>query len=371
MFMMLPKTEKNLFFEGKETAMNHMNGFGAYDQTTDPRKIPQSTQIATVPSPGLWYAVKQSDNPWKVAKIAYGATDLKKGLLLMNKATWNDHISRASTGWEAYNVKGLQFLPKYSSFFPHAPAGSGKEFPTVWIPPLDGKEPEAIFLPNIGPVGPQGPQGQPGETGIPGQAGQPGTPGQNVTLEQVSAAVQAFITKNPDLVRPGIDAVKTAVAAIIAATPDAFRGAAATLEQIAAAVAAYIKANPPQGVSTDAINKAVSQWFAAHPSAGSNAPGPAGPAGPPGQPGPQGPPGPQGQPGTPGQPGQRGPAGPPGPPGQPGSPGGTISKDQIAAAVAEFFRQNPQALPQIPAQQQSGKNDILWTIPAAALLMAV
>jgi len=318
--------------------MSRFYGFG-YTESADTRKIPLSTQIATVPSPGLWYSVKTGDNPWKVAKIAYGSADLKKGLLLMNAATWNDHVERSSSGWEAYNVKGLQFLPKYSRVYTHAPKGSGTDFPTIWVPPLDGKEPEAVFVAGIGPVGPQGPGGQPGESGIPGPPGPP------PTTAQISAAVATYLQANPPPQgppgpqgQPGQAteaAIRDAVNKIIAANPEKFRGAPGP--------------QGPQGLpgqaTTAAIQQAVVDYLKAYPPAR----------------------GPQGLPG---------PMGPPGPAGTPGS----ANANAIMDAIKSYVNANPDKFrgpvgPMGPAGastsggSSSGGNN-LWTIPAVAMALS-
>jgi len=144
-------------------------GLGVGD---DPRFIPTPSQILPVPKIGTWYRIKKGETWWGVAKVAYGE-DLKKGLLTMNRSTWNDHIERKRKGWESYNVDGLQATPDYSALDPHASKNSGNSYPVVWIPPLTGEEPEDIYKkPDIipGPPGARGPAGPPGERGPAGGA---------------------------------------------------------------------------------------------------------------------------------------------------------------------------------------------------------
>lgn len=161
-------------------------GLGAVD--SEGRYLPTKAQIVSTPTPGLWYQIKKGETWWGTAKKAYGSTDLKKGLLLMNKSTWNDHIDRKTKGWEAYKVKGLQATPDYaSSSNPRAKVLSGNEYPVAWIPPLTGEEPEDLGfgegpsiptpVPGQGPPGPTGPAGPPGPTGPKGSQGVQGPPG--------------------------------------------------------------------------------------------------------------------------------------------------------------------------------------------------
>lgn len=249
-------------------------GLGAADE--EGRYLPTPDQIVATPTPGLWYQIKKGETWWGVAKKAYGKTDLKKGLLLMNASTWNDHISRKKKGWEAYKVKGLQATPDYDSTAnPRAKVLSGHEYPVAWIPPLNGDEPEDMgFAPSPGvptPIptpgesipGPPGPAGPIGPTGPAGPAGSVGPPGPSGPMGP-----------------PG---------------PTGPTG--------------------PQGPPGAGAGQAV--------------PGPPGPAGPPGESivGPAGPPGPQGPPG---------PAGPIGPSGVGGGSGGKMWVLPLAALFASL-----------------------------------
>jgi hypothetical protein len=127
-----------------------------------------TAQISAKPRVGYYYQTKKGDTPWAVANEAYkkqGLTDVKTGLFLMNDNAANDHIKKGSSGWESYKIKGLQFDPKYA-VSPTAEYGTGKSYPIVWIPPLDGTGPGggiADPVPGIpGPPGPTGPMGPPG-----------------------------------------------------------------------------------------------------------------------------------------------------------------------------------------------------------------
>ena len=207
------------------------SGFGAYDEALDPRIIPTPNQITETPKQGFWYRTTKDHTIFWAAKQAYGADNVKAGLLKMNAASWNDHVRRKKTGWESYNVAGLQSTNEYSATLPHAPWGSGKAYPVLWIPPLDGPtEPEEIFGPKaeepvlitptptptptpiltpnqgpigpMGPMGPMGPAGQDGKTGPigpmgpMGPAGPMGPPGQ-ATDEAIKAAIKAWLAANP------------------------------------------------------------------------------------------------------------------------------------------------------------------------------
>jgi hypothetical protein len=139
----------------------HRRGYafaGAIDATSG-RYVPDASEILTsTPRPGAFYIPRKGIYPATVAKVAYGA-DLKRGLLLMNASTWNDHIRRAAAGWESYKVKGLQFDARYGSN-PRSTYGSGNAYPVVWVPPLDAREPEAVIVsptpPSPTPIPPGG-----------------------------------------------------------------------------------------------------------------------------------------------------------------------------------------------------------------------
>ena len=200
-----------------------MMGFGHLGQADD-RYIPTKEQIVSIPSPGLWYRLKKGDTYWAVSKKAYGKANVKKGLYLMDDSSWNGHIDQGPKGWEVYKRDGLQATPHYSAANPHAPKGSGSDYPTVWVPPMSAAEPEDIYKPGIGPIGPQGGKGTKGDTGA---AGRPPTAG------EIEAAVIKYMTAHPEKFigpagPPGEateQAIINAVNTIIAANPDRFRGA--------------------------------------------------------------------------------------------------------------------------------------------------
>jgi hypothetical protein len=175
----------------------YFSGLGATD--AEGRYIPTEAEIVDYPTPGKWYrfgTFKEDETYYGIAKRAYGGGNMKQKLLLLNNATWNNHINKKKKGWEAYGVKGLQSTPDYDSFNnPRAKVLTGHNYPVLWIPPLTGEEPEDMGYddpivtpptpiptptpgePIPGPPGPQGEQGIPGPPGPQGAQGIPGPPG--------------------------------------------------------------------------------------------------------------------------------------------------------------------------------------------------
>jgi hypothetical protein len=166
------------------------------------RYIPTPDQILDVPTPGAWYRIKKGETWWGVSKTAYGKANVKKGLLTMNKASWNDHIDRKNKNWEAYKVKGLQATPDYSATDPHAPVGSGTAYPVAWIPPITGEEPEEMgYTPVTTPPPVTKPPSSstyiPGPKGDPGPPGPPGDPGPPPSSSAIQSAVNQYFQTNP------------------------------------------------------------------------------------------------------------------------------------------------------------------------------
>ena len=172
--------------------------------------IPTPAQILATPTRGAWYRIKQGETWWGISKAAYGPDNVKAGLMLLNNSTWNDHIERKTAGWEAYKVKGLQSTPDYSAKNPHAPKGSGNDYPTAWLPPSNGAEPESVYPPIIegkigptgpkgdpGPIGPRGPTGAPGAIGPAGPTGAPGTASQ----EAIRSMLEKYLKEHPEELR--------------------------------------------------------------------------------------------------------------------------------------------------------------------------
>jgi hypothetical protein len=349
-------------------------GLGAtYDPATDTRYQPTPAEILDNPKPGGFYRITtaKADETWYgVAKRAYGADLVKKGLLAMNKATWNDHINRKTKGWESYGVKGLQDTPDYSEIYPHAPVMTGHAHPVVWIPYIDEagnpSEPEDSYkipIPPTGPSGPTnaeiealikayleahppppgptGPAGPAGKTGAKGAKGDPGVPGVPGEIGPAGKTGAKGAKGDPGPMGPA--------------------GPPATEAQISALVNAYLDKNPPaKGAKGDPGPQGI--------------PGIQGPKGDPGAKGAKGDPGPQGIPGSPGPPateaqisalvnayldkhppakgakGDPGPQGIPGiqgPKGDPGSPGGSVSAGQIQSAVSDYMATHPVSTPAI------------------------
>lgn len=242
-------------------------GLGA----TDERMIPSPNLILDTPKPGFWYRLKKGETWWGVSKSAYGKDNVKKGLLTINASSWNDHIDRKEKNWEAYKVKGLQATPDYSASNPHAPKGSGKDYPTAWIPPLTGEEPEVIY-PQPG-QGPQGPPGQSivGPVGPQGPPGPPGPPGEAANDSAIKSAIEAYFSKHP---------VKSTIGPQGPVGPVGPQGPMGPVGPI----------GPPGNASDSAIKSAIESYLAKNPIKGGSV-GPVGPQGPMGPMGPAGPPG--------------------------------------------------------------------------------
>jgi hypothetical protein len=239
----------------------------------------EPTRITTTPQIGAWYRLKRGDTYWAISRDVYGRDNVKAGLHTLNDSPWNSYIDKQTTGWEAYNVKGLQATPHYSATIHRAPKGSGNAYPLIWIPPLGGGDPDE----DTGGDGIPGPPGPPGPMGPPGPRGSGGPPGPRGGLGPSGPG-------GP----PG---------------PMGPRGP---------------QGPPGPGGDGETIPG---------PPGPAGPPGPRGPAGPIGPPGPggagsigpMGPPGPRGASGPPGPvgpPGQDGPIGPPGPAGPSGEGGG-------------------------------------------------
>jgi hypothetical protein len=208
------------------------------------RYIPTPDQILDVPTPGAWYRIKKGETWWGVSKSAYGQDNVKKGLLTMNKSTWNDHIDRKNKDWEAYKVKGLQATPDYSATNPHAPVGSGNAYPVAWIPPLTGEEPEQMGYQPSEPITTPTPITKPpssttyipGPKGDPGPPGPPGDPGPPPSSSAIQSAVNQYFQTNPP---PGG-----------VPGPPGQPGPPPSSGEIKSAVDQWMSANPPKVVSS-------------------------------------------------------------------------------------------------------------------------
>jgi len=151
-----------------------LHGFGEEGARYSP---PLAAVLEKDPRPGTFYRPRKGILPTTVAQVAYGTAGRKAGLLTMNRSTWNDHVRRSTAGWEAYHVAGLQFDPRYASADPRSTFGSGSSFPVIWIPPITGEEPEALFgapapAPSPTPIAPPAPSPVP----PPGPAPSPISP---------------------------------------------------------------------------------------------------------------------------------------------------------------------------------------------------
>lgn len=257
----------------------YFSGFGAYDSATDPRYIPKPNEIDVVnkkATPGRWYRPANDQTPYGVAKWAYGAANVKKGLMLINNASWNQHITKGKAGWTAYKVAGLQFNPQYSAEQPHAPAGSGKVQPTVWIPPMTGEEPEDLGKKKT-PVVPPGIITTPKTPTVTPKT--PTTPTPIVTTP--TPIVTAPPTPTPIVTEPGMGPQGIP-------GPPGPQGIPGPPGPGGSLGPQGIPGppGPPGNASDSAIAYAVNQYLLAHPPQG--IPGPPGPQGIPGPPGPAG-----------------------------------------------------------------------------------
>jgi hypothetical protein len=294
--------------------------------------IPDPNQVLSAPKQGAWYRIKRGETYWGISKKAYGADKVKQGLLLMNASAGNSHIDKRKKGWEAYGVEGLQATPDYSASSPRAPKGSGTDYPTVWIPPLSGDEPEDIYphepvmttpvepspaMPGIpgprGPAGPRGPQGEPGEQGARGPAGDPGRAG-----------------------LPGAPGARGARGEMGPAGPRGVPGEIGPQGP---------KGDPGQATE-ESILRAVREYIETHPDKVR---------------------GPAGAPGAPGAPGLIGPMGPPGLPGPAGPAGSGVNDEQIKAAIEDYMERNPIELP----KSESGSDRGFWMLPLLALVASI
>jgi len=284
-------------------------GFGDPTNRFDP---PLTLVKNTQPEPGKFFRPNDQNaiNVSTIALRAYGSGNTANGVVAIANSTWNrSHVYYADTGYGPYaehltDGKGPQQEKKYATP-PLSVHGSGSHWPTLWLPPLDGKpEPEEYFGwepptdPGQGPTGNMGPQGAKGDKGDPGLPGAQGLPG-----------------------LPG---------AIGQQGPQGDQGPKGDQGLPGAGSGEYTPVPGAQGPQGN--------------------PGLPGPQGQPGLPGPMGPPGAgsgEAVPGPIGPPGQPGPMGPPGQPGIIGPPGsgGSVSQEAIEQAVADYMAAHPIDIP--------------------------
>jgi hypothetical protein len=270
--------------------------------------------VSVSPTVGYYYQVVKGDTPWAISKKAYqdqGLATVKAGLMLMNDNPANSHIQKAKTGWESYNVKGLQFNPKYAPGDADATAGSGKAYPLVWIPPLDGRTPGQMGGGGTGPqgpagqagkVGPAGPMGPAGPVGPIGPMGPAGPVGPMPDDAKIKALISDFMDENPISGKVSASDLAKAVSDYIKANPVAQgpmgpagpvgpmgpAGPMPSDAKLSSLISDFMDKHPTSGqVSASDLSKAVSDYLATHPVA-QGARGPAGPQGPPGPMGPAG-----------------------------------------------------------------------------------
>lgn len=281
------------------------------------RYIPDQSEILSrAPRPGTFYIARKGIYPWHVAKVAYkdnGTIGTYAGLRLMNASSWNGYIRKSKKGYENYPdiPQGIQFYPKYNKQKPREPYGSGNDYPVVWVPPEDGREPEQVFDGDkpvvVGPPGPRGPAGPPGKAGPPGPIGPRGSTGQ----------------RGP-------------------AGPQGPRG----------------QRGPPGSGAGESIPG---------PRGPTGPPGQRGPAGPRGQ---RGPPGSGAGESIPGPRGPAGPRGSAGPPGQAGPPGRPPTEAEIRLAIEKYLEENPISVGPGPTSSLSGDLGVMIGLAALPRLFS-
>jgi hypothetical protein len=272
--------------------------------------------VSTKPVAGYYFLPKKGDVPYRIAKAAYqdaGLTDVRTGLFLMNDNPANDHIKKSKSGWESYNIKGLQLNPDYDSTDAQAAHGSGTGYPLVWIPPLNGATPDQVAGGGAPLPGKEGRQGIPGPAGPKGDRGEPGEPGHTPTKAELNALIAAFMDENPVAGKVSSQDLAAAVDAYMRAHPVAQGargpqgipgepGRPPTQAELTALIAKFLDENPVAGkVSSQELAAAVAEWMKTHPEA-------------------QGARGPQGIPGEPGRP---------------------PTQAEIQSAVASYLKANP------------------------------
>jgi hypothetical protein len=284
--------------------------------------IPSPEQILSSPRAGSWYRLKKGDTYWAISAAAYGRPQVKAGLYLMDDSEWNGHIRQGKKNWEVYKREGLQATPNYSATNPRAPYGSGNAYPTVWIPPSTGEEPEEIFPPppegTTGATGPRGPSGPAGPAGSQGARGPIGPGGEIGPIGPMGPI--------GPIGPPGRAGVPGPIG------PVGPRGAVGPAGGTAEA-------------NEEMIQIAVNKWML------KNKGSLIGPAGPGGAIGPRGVPGA---------------IGPRGMPGGQGVPGRGPTEAEIEAAVEQYMIDNP-----IQAGGGGGPSNGMWALPLFGLLASM
>ncbi len=100
--------------------------------------------IATTPTPGMWYTIQRGDNLSNVARRAYGTsggTNLKR-MRWINAVKANQYGFDGSISDNFFPNGRLTFMPRFDETPKQAVQGvSGRFFPTYWIPEAPGDEP--------------------------------------------------------------------------------------------------------------------------------------------------------------------------------------------------------------------------------------
>jgi hypothetical protein len=295
-------------WRGRHGFLYGLGSFGIYSPTT--------SQISQTPQQGKFYQIKFGDVLARISKLVYGQDNVKWGLYTMNDSAWNTaHIRKGPKGWEAYKINGLQLTPDYGPD-PTSTYGTGKGYPTIWIPVQAGRlEPNQVFTvtPVVTPITPVTP---PVVT--------PVTPVTPLVIPGVPEGVDVIDTPAETVVTPSGQTIYIRGPQ----GPIGVTGAMGPAGPIGSPGLPGIPGKQgPQGISGKdgpamseaAIMNAVAAYYASHPGAG----GEPGPRGLPGKDGPMGPMGPIGPAGAGGSTGPMGPIGPRGPAGPAGS-GSTV-----------------------------------------------
>ena len=249
---------------------------GLLGQTGGDRYVPKLSDVRTKgPQPGIFFRPVNKMTVATMALRTYGSENTAKGVKLIAGSSWNRHIRYSTNGYESYRIEGPQNTPNYDPGNPRSTYGTGNQYPTYWLPPMDGQEPEQFFnwsptpeQPAAGPAGPQGergPIGPRGPAGATGPAGSPGAQGPRGERgpagpkgdpgQATEAAIQDAVSKYLALHPPPSGAVGPPGPrgpAGPAGSPGATgpTGPAPTQAQIDQSVTRYLQANPPKTVTS-------------------------------------------------------------------------------------------------------------------------
>ena len=257
--------------------------FAGFGETTQRFNPPAALVKNSYPEPGKFFRPKDANsiNVATIALRAYKQGNTANGVVAIANSTWNrSHVYYAKTGYGPYaqhltNETGPQQERRYSTD-PLAQPGSGSHWPTLWLPPLDGRpEPEEYF----GWVPPSDPgQGETGEMGPVGQKGDKGDTGARGPIGPIGPAGAGDSVPGP-MGAPGIPgpagqrgpkgdtgargSIGPAGASIVGPIGPPGSPGNASQEAIATAVENYLETHP--AVTSDQLANAIAEYMAAHP----------------------------------------------------------------------------------------------------------